>query len=411
MFEVREHECGLGQSFAVITSELVTPPRELFGLKGAAMTDMTAADHLAEALVLLAYPRDRLNDHAWPAERALFEQVVETGLAALAPDERRNVAAAAIAAAEEEGDRIALDRLVGLLSAFPLPDLSAPIRAIEDFLFCTRLTPGRGTATGAVVAGTAPPPALDDVAMTFVVPFRASSEGRTRNLTIALRALRDATADAPDVEVTVVEQDTDTRLAGIPRRLYDTHVLLADEGPYNKSWGVNAGVARSAHDRICVLDADVLVDRHVVAAMHAGLVDADVFFPHRTLTWLDEVSTARTVAAVTGANDAYRIDGSAGRGLSLTTMVGGCLAVRRDFYLEVGGHDERFTGWGGEDIAFYELAAAHGRIGRGALDMAHLHHARPPVTHADGTMFNEHLPGTTADDQRIGRLRRPVEVR
>jgi len=374
--------------------------------------EAATASHLAEALVLLAYPRQRLNDHAWPSERALLERAVDAGLASLSPGERSEVEAAAMAAAEEEGDRVALDRLEMLLAGVAHPGPTTSFDELDRLVFRTRLSPGHGTATGAFVPDPAPPSVTGRGAITFIVPFRASTEDRTRNLEIALRALRDASAGRPDVEVTLVEQDAGTRLTGIPRTLYDSHILLADSGPYNKSWSVNAGVRRSAHERICVLDADLLVDRHVVAAMLRGLDDADMFVPYRRVTWMDEVSTTRTIAAVTEASGSYRIDGSAARGLSIDGLFGGCFAVRRDFYLEIGGHDERYTGWGGEDNAFHELAAAHGRTGRGEQVMAHLNHSRPPATRDDGTMFNEHLQGTRAGGEEIGRLRKkPREVR
>ncbi len=383
------------------------------------MTDMNAprfgasdaACHLAEALVLLAHPRPRLNDHSWPAERVLFERAAEAGLGSLRADERTEVEAAAMAAAEEEGDRLALDRLVRLLKGIAgLPDLAASIREVDERLFCTRLCPGHGTATGAVVEELEPTLAVEHRTMTFVVPFRASTEDRTRNLEVALRALRQASRDAPGVEVTIVEQDVGTGLAGIPRELYDSHILVPDNGPYNKSWSVNVGVVRSAHDRVCVLDADLLVDRHAIAAVHAGLDEFDMFVPHGRVNWMDEVSTTRTIAAITTADGGYRIDGSAARGLTIDGLFGGCFAVRRDFYLSIGGHDERYTGWGGEDLAFHELAAARGRAGHGDLVMAHLNHTRPPVTHADGTMFNEHLSGTRAGDEEIGRIRKRLRV-
>ncbi|MFD0205644.1 MULTISPECIES: galactosyltransferase-related protein [Saccharothrix] len=353
---------------------------------------------------MLADPRPRLNDHSWQYEQDCFERAVAVGLAHLSPVEREQVNAVAADAAREEGDRVALDRLVRLLTGVA-GDVDATASIWEvDRQVATRFSPGRGLPTGAVVTDVDTPPAVEDCAMTFVVPFRASTEDRMRNLSVALRALRDATREAPDVEVTIVEQDTDTRLSGIPRDLYDTHIFTPHGGLYNKSWSVNTGVTRSAHDKVCVLDADLLVDRHVVASIHTGLDHSDLFIPHSRVVWMDETTTARTIAAITAATGEYRVDGSAARGSALDDCVGACLAVRRDFYRSIGGHDERYEGWGGEDIAFHERAAAHGRTDRGNLVMAHLNHTRAASVRDDGSMFNSHLPGTSADDRRIGRI-------
>lgn len=55
---------------------------------------------------------------------------------------------------------------------------------------------------------------------------------------------------------------------------------------------------------------------------------------------------------------------------------GGTVAATREALFDVGGFDEDFVGWGGEDLEFWERAGAHGRAyGYGYLPFIHLWHA------------------------------------
>jgi GT2 family glycosyltransferase len=56
---------------------------------------------------------------------------------------------------------------------------------------------------------------------------------------------------------------------------------------------------------------------------------------------------------------------------------GGSIAARRDAYLDIGGFDDTFVGWGGEDNDFWDRAETTGKAYHfGYLPMIHLHH--PP---------------------------------
>ena len=56
---------------------------------------------------------------------------------------------------------------------------------------------------------------------------------------------------------------------------------------------------------------------------------------------------------------------------------GGSIVVRRDAYDAIGGFDESFIGWGGEDNDFFDRAAVLGGVNRFAyMPLLHLEH--PP---------------------------------
>jgi GT2 family glycosyltransferase len=58
---------------------------------------------------------------------------------------------------------------------------------------------------------------------------------------------------------------------------------------------------------------------------------------------------------------------------------GGSIVADRAAYAAIGGFDESFIGWGGEDNDFWDRAATTGRIyDYGYLPMIHLHHEEQP---------------------------------
>jgi hypothetical protein len=367
------------------------------------------ASHVAEALIMLQPATPHLNEHAWLRDRPRFERVVDASLGYMAGDQLAIVDKLAKSAASEGGDRHRVDELVQHLA--PLlggMDLRESIREVDQNVY-TRFSPGAGSVGGAF----ADQPRGEDFAgrrMTIVIPFRASTDERTRNLIACLRAVRESTARAEDIEITVVEQDVVTRLSDVPRCLYDTHVLAVNAGAFNKAWAVNIGVARSAHEHVCVLDADLLADGRTLSFIGKALDEVDLVIPHRRVVWMDETSTVRTIAAFArprSVPEEFLFDGRLARGFAISGSVGACIGVRKSFYMEIGGHDERFAGWGDEDNAFYRHATGRGAVAHGDLTMAHMHHPRAASVRADGSRLNEQvMQGPRPLGTTFGRLRK-----
>ena len=53
---------------------------------------------------------------------------------------------------------------------------------------------------------------------------------------------------------------------------------------------------------------------------------------------------------------------------------GGTIAIRRDAFFDIGGYDEAFVGWGGEDNEFYNRCSNVGHLKFGFLPFIHLWH-------------------------------------
>ncbi|NUV87825.1 hypothetical protein G6W61_16650 [Streptomyces sp. KAI-26] len=229
-----------------------------------------------------------------------------------------------------------------------------------------------------------------------VIPFRDRTGGvRTRNLLACLIALRDQDHDAGAVRVTVVETDDRPRWRETVEPLVDSYVFAAHDGRFNKSWTVNVGVATEGAGSAytCVLDADILVDRSFVRRNVRRFLD-DGHTAHvctdRSLS-LDGPSTAEAIDRRCGEGDAA-VPLDVLRGVLLREPPGGALWTRSDVFERVGGFDERFEGWGGEDEDIVRRLTRSGDF-RSYRDapLLHLDHPRPPMRDNAEQPFNAHM--------------------
>ncbi|WP_033438686.1 glycosyltransferase [Saccharothrix sp. NRRL B-16314] len=245
----------------------------------------------------------------------------------------------------------------------------------------------------------------------IVIPFRNRDRDgyRSRNLTACLKSLADQSADRSAYHVTVVESDDEPRWREQAEKYADEHVFAPHGGPFNKCWAVNVGVVTTARPAplICVLDADALVDRNFVER-NVARFDRDGsggFLPFRDLTYLDEPASARAIAdrCVAGAGEA---DPERLRGFVVHRAPGMCVWLRRDVFEAVGGMDERFEGWGREDLDFVmrvQLATAFDQYDD---RMVHLYHPSSALLDS-GRTVNAHIPLLSwQPEEAIGRVDR-----
>ena len=131
-----------------------------------------------------------------------------------------------------------------------------------------------------------------------------------------------------------------------------------DGGPYNRSAAINTA-ARSAGDWDVAIIADsdtwVPVSQLTDAVRQAGtggqLVSA--------LTAVAELDARCTAEILSGCVDFLNIGLERVRSGELDTQ-SSMLAVPRALWDNIGGFDERFAGWGGEDNAFWRAATILG---------------------------------------------------
>lgn len=207
-----------------------------------------------------------------------------------------------------------------------------------------------------------------------IVPYRADEQGfRRRNLEIVLAWLYEAAvpafliehSDEPDIELELAMPVTRVHIPAIGR-------------PFNKARACNAGFSHARATILALVDADTFVPK---AALHASIEavhgELDVVRPYGRLLELDEDAT-RAIGEggpLPDAPPAARDDAREGERIPLC---GGIAVLKSSAFESVGGMDERFEGWGGEDDAL-SVALTRAGLQCGILEQGaafHLAHPR-----------------------------------
>jgi hypothetical protein len=279
----------------------------------------------------------------------------------------------------------------------PAYTAQAPLRSVADL---------RGRP-----AGVALPPSRDAEVL-VVIPFRERhpAHGRLRNLLACLQALREQSYPRDGYRVTVVETDAEPRSREVISRYADHYLFAAHDGDFNKSWAVNAGVVHSpGHAEVlCILDADVLADRDFITRNAARFRRPGTggHLTYRNMLCLDPAASAWAIDERL-FQGAAQPDPAGLRGFLLRRPPGCCVWVRAATFRGIGGMDERYQGWGGEDYDF-----AHRLDLAAPLDsyddwLLHLHHAPSSRLTPDGQQVNAHIPSLSwRPAEPIGQLGR-----
>jgi hypothetical protein len=238
-----------------------------------------------------------------------------------------------------------------------------------------------------------------------ILTYRRNAGGERRaNLDAVLARL----ATLAGAETIVVEQDRAPTLEPAPAPA--RHVFVTNAGPFNKGWGCNVGARLARGAVLAFCDAALLVGDSLDEALDHCARGYAVAKPYVRMIDLDadESRAVREGRAANKAIDAGR-PGREAIGERIV-LCGGLFAIRRDAFVHLGGFDERFVGWGGEDDAM-TIKVERARLSCVELDREvalHLHHPRP----AEATFGHAHYAANRAllddyaryDDATLARL-------
>jgi hypothetical protein len=228
-------------------------------------------------------------------------------------------------------------------------------------------------------------------ATSYIITYRAADDpARRTNLEGVLAWLK----LQPLAETIVVEQDVAPTLGDLAP-FPSMHILFVyNPGPFNKSWGFNVGVRASRGSLLAFGDADVPC-RALPTAVSAARAGGPVVRAFSTAIDLDESESEILRSDLSCLGDPSF--GAAARDRVQTgeypPLSGGLVLYQRPFLALLGGWDERFVGWGGEDNAM-DI-----KIKRAGLRAAmvkespgfHLAHRRANATAAEDPHYRNNL--------------------
>jgi len=143
-------------------------------------------------------------------------------------------------------------------------------------------------------------------------------------------------------------------------------------GRFNKSRLFNAGVRESRAPYMLLHDADILVPHNFVKTCHSLLKQGwEAFCPIRFLFYLSTKQTAELMSLP----EAETLPGEIAE--IRQNFAGGSVAISRAAFDDIGGFDESFEGWGGEDVEFLHRARRKHFLSGSLMPALHLWH--PPA--------------------------------
>lgn len=199
----------------------------------------------------------------------------------------------------------------------------------------------------------------------------------TERLPLLLATLESLAAQVDvRLECLVIEQDTTPRISGaLPAWVRHLHAPLSEpEAPYNRSQTFNTG-ARHALGRVLLLhDNDMLVPerygRRLLDRIGRGY---DVVNPKRFIFYLQRRHSEAVLGGAAGLDD------HPAEAIVQNLEAGGSLAITAAAFEAIGGMDEEFVGWGGEDNEFWDRCLTLPTWTWGYEPIVHLWHPSQPL--------------------------------
>lgn len=166
------------------------------------------------------------------------------------------------------------------------------------------------------------------------------------------------------------------------------------DGDWSKGRALADGVARATHEVLVIADADSITEPEVLnEAVIRVAAGAPWVVPHKMVYRLSRAHTARVYAGRKPST------GGTSRSPYTGVLGGGITVLTRAAWNTVGGIDERFIGWGGEDLAFgWALETLCGPPVRLSAPLFHLWHPQEVKgAHRRGSPESEALAGRYKD--------------
>jgi hypothetical protein len=176
----------------------------------------------------------------------------------------------------------------------------------------------------------------------YIICYRHNEE-RYSNLLRVLEWLN----DFGNIEVIIVEQDIEEKLNidnskyNFEFKKYFTYSNL----PFERAWAFNVGLTNSSNHIVVFGDSDLIMNKNEFLESIEKTSEFDCVSPYRSVLDLDPQESIYSIEEWIkikrpgrGETDNQKIN-----------LTGGIVIYKKESILKIGGWDENFIGWGGED--------------------------------------------------------------
>lgn len=173
---------------------------------------------------------------------------------------------------------------------------------------------------------------------TYVIGYRHNLE-RLQNL----RRVLDWINGFGGVEVLLIEQDTHSKIKHL--NLKAKHIFTKSNMPYNRSWAFNVAMKWANSNIIVFGDSDLIMEPNQFIAGLNELNNYEMVSPYHSVVDLTQQESNLPLEQLISIN-------RPGRGETDNQKInisGGIAMFRRDAIQRIGGWNEDFWSWGGED--------------------------------------------------------------
>ena len=236
--------------------------------------------------------------------------------------------------------------------------------------------------------------------ITIVMPVRIDSDDRKANLQAVLRHVSEQ-----GYRVIVLEADSESKLKDETWMMAAEHIFVCDNNPnFHRTRYINELLEKAKTDIVAVWDADVLIDdAQILNAIRLIQSGYTMVYPYNG----EYVMLSKQDSNI--ARKHFDNEELKSRNLNpifRRPFCGGIFLVHRRRYMECGGENEHFTGWGPEDAERLRrvkiLGQKVGRIDEGQA--YHLDHVRGNnsnfFTHEDAVKLRNELVKVCSMDKK-----------
>lgn len=203
--------------------------------------------------------------------------------------------------------------------------------------------------------------------VSFIIGHRG-----TERLPLLLKTIDSIAAQQDcNIECIVVEQDSQATLRDLlPKHVKYVHSPPEQSSmPFSRARAFNVGAQHASGSTLIFHDNDLLVPTNYASETHR-LIEQGFDFVNlkRFIFYLSEPATNRLLTLNKIEAD-LKVDS-----IMQNAEGGGSIGASRKSYFKIGGFDERFIGWGGEDNEFWERAQTTNIWPFGFMPLIHLWH-------------------------------------